>query len=218
MKRILKLVFFYLLLLQNSISFSQSNNPYNQRGIDYMASLSIITNDIRNHTVSDINQTTIDRYSSLIPLQTQASTEMASTIIRTVKSPGFTLSGFIDNSSLSSDAKQSFRDAFLITGERSWNEYQSDLVSKVNAIKNGRLPTDEKELLLSLIAVTYNASPALQGRSGEAICTAFGAEGSGPIPCWVAGAAVGAVVGFRICGVWCALGGAVIGGVVGSMS
>ena len=49
----------------------------------------MISNDVRTKGVNDFNQSTLDYYSNLIPLRTQASTEMASAILKTLKSSNF---------------------------------------------------------------------------------------------------------------------------------
>lgn len=217
MKKIFGFFIAAILLLTNTVSFAQSNNPYNQSGIEYMTSLKMISNDVRTRGVSDFNQSTLDYYSNLIPLRSQATTEMASTILKTVKSSSFNLTNFIDNSTLSVNAKQSLKDVFKSPLGQSWQDYQLGLASKTENIKNGSLQAKEKELLLSIIAITYNATPLQQTNSASTECIAFGEEGSGPIPCWVVGAVVGAVVGNLICGPLCAVGGAIIGGVIGTL-
>jgi hypothetical protein len=217
MKKIINLFIVAILLLTNTGSFAQSNNPYSQRGIDYMTSLRMISDDARTRGVNDFNQSTLDYYSNLIPLRGQATTEMASTILRTVKSSNFTLLNFIDNSTLSVNAKQSLKDIFKAPVGQSRQDYQLGLASKADIIKNGKLQNGEKELLLSVIAITYNATPLQQINSASAECIAFGEGGSGSIPCWVAGATLGAIIGWQICGIWCSLGGAVIGGVIGAL-
>jgi hypothetical protein len=217
MKKIINFFIVALLLLANTGSSAQKSNPYNQSGIDYMTSLRMISNDVKTRGVNDFNQSTLDYYSNLIPLRSQATTEMASTILRTVKSSNFNLTNFIDNTTLSANAKQSLKNVFKGTVGQSWQDYQLGLVSKADNIKNGNLQNGEKELLLSVIAITYNATPLQQTNSASAECIAFGEGGSGPIPCWVVGATVGAIIGWQICGVWCLLGGAVIGGVIGAL-
>ena len=218
MKKIIKFFIVALLLLENTGSFAQKNNPYNQRGVDYITSLKMISNDVRTRGVNDFNQSTLDYYSNLIPLRTQASTEMASTILKTLKSSNFNLMNFIDNSALSANAKQSLKDVFKGPVGQNWQDYQFGLVSKADNIKNGNLQSGEKELLLSIIAITYNATPLQQTNSSSAECIAFGEGGSGPIPCWVVGATIGGIIGNAICGLWCGLGGAIIGGVIGALS
>ncbi|HMI79927.1 MAG TPA: hypothetical protein VK484_14105 [Ferruginibacter sp.] len=221
MKKILNLVFAALLVSVNTVSLAQSNNPYDQRGIDYMSSLQIISNDVKNRGVKDLNQSTLDYYSRKIPLQTQASEEMAGTILRTIKTPGFKLSAFVDNSALSKDAKRAIKDIYTGSRDMAPEAFRAALVSKVDNINEMALASAEKELVLSLAAITYHAvssSDQLRAPDNPSVhCEVFGEGGSAPIPCWVAGTVIGATIGFQICGAWCALGGAVIGGVIGAL-
>ncbi|HMK05390.1 MAG TPA: hypothetical protein VK489_14410 [Ferruginibacter sp.] len=222
MKKNLNLVFTALLLSVNMISMAQSNNPYDQRGVDYMSSMQIISNDVKTRGVKDLSQSTLDYYSGQIPLQTQASAEMAGTILRTIKTPGFNLSAFVDNSALSMGAKHAIKDIYTGSRDQTREAFRTALVTKVDHINGMALAPAEKELVLSLAAITYHAASAgdhLRLNPGEedSPCVVFGGGGSAPIPCWVAGATFGGVAGWLICGPLCALGGAVIGGVIGAI-
>jgi len=222
MKKILNLVFAALFVTVNTVSLAQSNNPYDQRGIDYMSSMQIISNDVKNRGVKDLSQSTLDYYSRKIPLQTQASEEMAGTILRTIKTPGFNLSAFVNNSALSKDAKRAIKDIYTGSRDQSPEAFRTALVAKVDHINEMALPPAEKELVLSLAAITYHAVSSngqlrAPNPGEDSPCVIFGEGGSAPIPCWVAGALAGGMIGASICGLWCGLGGAVIGGVIGAL-
>jgi hypothetical protein len=205
------------------LGFGQANNPYNQKGIDYVNSLSIISGDVKAGKVKEFNEESIRFYTGKIPLKTQANSELAATIVKTIKTPGFSFTKLLSESDLSSASKQFLNDIYFVKKGTSREQYKILLEQKSAAIQLKDIPVKEKELLLSLCAIAYHQNSMAQGRllsAGEPSgnCILSGPEGSGPIDCILGGAILGAILGFKLCGWGCALGGAVIGGIVGAFS
>lgn len=196
--------------------FAQSNNPYNQRGLDYITSVNIISGDFNAGKVKGFTEETIRNYTKIIPLQTQVTMDMVSMIVKSSKGPNYNLEAALKSSSLSSFGKQLYRD--LVNPKKlSLKEFNNVLANKVDEVNKSKLAPAEKEFLLSMIAITYHglaANPVAK----NAECYIETEQGSGTIPCPLAGALVGAAFGFSICGPWCALGGAVVGAILGSLS
>lgn len=209
------------------ISFAQPNNPYNQKGIDYVASVNMIQNDYNAGRARDFNEETLEYYSKSIPLKNQASVEVASAIIKTRSNGTLDFNKFIGGTSLSEISKQTLRDIILNPTALTDAAYKASLTSKADAIAGSNISGSEKELVLSLIAISYNipgnipeSFAALANGRGRG-CWISGPYGEGPgtqAQCIAAGAVVGGVIGWSICGVLCSLGGAIIGGVAGALS
>ena len=185
-------------------SFAQSNNPYNQRGLDYVASIKLITNDYYDGKVKAFNEESINYYSAMIPLQTQTkpSLEMVSSITKGIKNPGFNLAHSIETSPLSEFSKSIISET--------WNIQNSpgtlkELAAEVDKINRSNVSRSEKEDLLSLVAISYNVSSEKLKDSGFA--------GKYPNP---GGLTAGAFFGFIIGGIF-GPGGAVIGMVAGGL-
>ena len=213
----MKTLFYLFVLSFTSITgFAQSNNPYNQRGLDYVSSLDIIANDFNNGKVKEFNEETIAYYSASLPLRGQASTEMAASIFKTLKTPDFSISKFIDESKFSETGKSVCRDIFF--GEKGMSEeaYKERLVSKVDDLNKAELDEAEKETLLSVIAIVYHTQPATQATQRLSCHAALG-DLTTPMSCIAVGAAMGGFLGYTICGPACGIGGAIIGGVVGAI-
>ena len=81
-----------------------------------------------------------------------------------------------------------------------------------------------KELALTIVAMVYNGNGLLQTLKGgpkEPSCYVFGPDGSGVAygsACVFLGAITGAWIGFEMCGVFCMVGGAIVGGIIGALS
>lgn len=207
------------LLIIYQLSISQSNNPYNQNGLDYVASLELIQNDYNQGQVREFNEQTISHYSSAIPLQNQVSMSLVTTIINTRNSTNSNIDSVIDATSLSSFSKNTSKSIYKSSIKLSLEKYKEFLIALVDDINNSSISQNEKKLLLTFTAIAYQtASSTSLGRRG-CIITANGesntAEG---FPCIVVGAIIGGYIGWEICGFWCALGGAVVGGILGSLS
>ncbi len=207
---------FFVLLALNGMA--QDNNPYNKRGIDYYNSLNIISADFNAGKVKEINQESLSKYSRLIPLQNQVSVELASAVVKTIKSPGFTLGELINKSSLSSYAKETVPQLLNVRGV-STAEFRKFLTAKTDEIKMAKISEAEKEILLSFVAISYHSTAAFTGRRGD--CRVEMPNYSGPVSpetCIAAASVAGFFIAFPICGILCGLGGAIIGGVASALS
>lgn len=220
------------LALFTAFTFAQANNPFNQKGIDYVASLVRIQNDYKAGNAKNFSEETLKYYSKSLPLQTQVSVDVASSIINTRNNGNLDFSSFIGKSSLSDLSKKTLTETIFGAKTRTDESYKANITAKIDVIQNSNISAGEKELVLSLMAISYNVA-----RSGSNIyglsqisamqnvrnrgCWISGPYGEGPgsdAQCIAAGALVGGIIGWSICGFWCALGGAIIGGVVGGLS
>ncbi len=200
------------------LCFAQPNNPYDQKGIDYATSVSIVSADFDAGKVKEFNTETLNKYSKMVPLQNQVSMDMVAGITKTLKAPNFSFTGFVNGSSLSAFAKQ-IVPQLLNVKKVSQDEFRKYLAAKVDEIKTAKIDNPERELLLSLTAISYHVHAAGYGRSrGCQIQTPTYSGPAEPETCMVMGATVGGMIGFSLCGFFCGLGGAIIGGVVGALS
>ncbi len=199
------------MLLLSLHSVAQPNNPYNQRGVDYVASLKLITDDIKAGKVKEFSQEALAQYSRAIPLQTQVSPELVAEIIRTIKAPGFNLITFLSNSNLPIFVKRSLNELYQKSQTLGIKEFQEYLVTKTEEVNAGTANSTEKEAVLTNLAFASRAT--------QTNCSIDLGDGTtmpiyGTGWCMVVGAVAGFGVGFGLCGLWCGIGGAVIGAVV----
>lgn len=221
-----KCVFPALLFLLPAGLFAQSNNPYNQSGVDYVNSLAMIKNDFAAGKVTEFSESTLNYYSRSVPLRNQVSVDMAAAIVNNMKNPGFSFANVIDNSTLSGYSRNLLKDIISNESHLDDNGYRANLAVRTNEVLAAGIPATEKEFVLSLVAVAYNiADPvtpdALANGREYGGCWITGPNGSGPgtrAQCIAAGAFLGGVLGYSICGVLCGIGGAIIGGVAGALS
>lgn len=210
----MKTIFILSALVVLSIhSFGQANNPYNQRGIDYVTSLKMISSDYQSGRVTSLNQESIDYYSRTIPLQVTVSTDLVASIVKTIKAPGFNLVDFIGNCKASAFVKKSLIDLYNNSQNLKTRDFHAYLSSAAEAIKASRVSEEEKEIVLTNLAFADNASRSpctIQGGGGGSIPMGTGT-------CAILGAIGGFVTGLEICGIWCGVGGAIIGAVVFSL-
>lgn len=223
MKKILCTAVFILPVM---FSFSQQNNPFNQRGLDYNSSISLIKADLAAGRVKEFSEESLAYYSRKIPLRNQVSSGMAAEILRMIKNPGFSYAEFINNSRLSGLSKKVFTELVRPSRKMNDEEFKALIVKKVEEVKGAGVPETEKETVLSMLAIAYNFvdSPALKdGVDGKpnGPCRIFTDDGSTPGTlgqCIVAGAILGGTFGSMFCGFLCTFGGAVIGGIAAALS
>ncbi|MBC7875067.1 MAG: hypothetical protein H7Y01_13780 [Ferruginibacter sp.] len=210
-------------LLSISLSlFAQPNNSYNQTGIDYVNSLALIHADFNSGKVKEFNEETVNYYSRQVPLKNKASVEMVAAVVNTIRQPGFSYAGVIDKAPLSDFSKNLLKDIIDNKSHLDDKGYRTNLTLKTNEVLSAGLPAQEKELVLSLIAIAYNSVESFTSARGQdGGCWITGPYGSGPgtqNQCIIVGALLGGVIGYTICGFFCALGGAIVGGVIGGLS
>lgn len=194
---------------------AQENNKYNQRGVDFNTSVGMIQADYYAGKVKEFNDETVRKYSKAIPLQNQASMELVTTITKTLKAPNYNFLSEVAKCNLSSYGKQKILGLFR-QKDQTQDDYNKMLSNQASEITKAEISPREKELLLSLVAITYNYVESTH-RTNNATCYITGEDGTSTIPCSLAGAMIGGIIGFQVCGILCALGGAVIGAVLGSI-
>ena len=214
-----------LLVFVSTTLFGQTNNPYDSQGIQYINSLSLIRDDFFAGKATEFNDATLSYYSRQVPLRNKVSVDLAATVVNNMKDPVFSYTTAIDRSSLSGFSKNTLKT--VITNEHHLDNsgYQADLVSRTNDVLTAAIPATEKEFVLSLIAIAYHTadpgSSEVLANGRQRGCWINGPYGSGPgtrEQCIAAGALIGGVIGYSICGILCGLGGAIVGGVAGALS
>ena len=182
---------------------AQSNNPFNSRGVDFLNSFTILTADYQAGKIKSLDQATLDYYSKTLPGRPKATVAMAAAVVDGVKKS--TPEKVIEQSGLSPAAKD-----FLKKSLQS-NSQLDNLVGQVNVSK---LPTNEKEIVLTSMAVTYHLR---KHKDRQQIDPDRCTINDQPASCASVGAGLGIIIGTAICGLPCAVGGALIGGLVGSL-
>ena len=99
------------------------------------------------------------------------------------------------------------------------DQFREFLSKKSTEIKSAMITDQEKEMLLTLVAISYHSSASLSGRHNG--CYVETNTYSGPVhpeTCIAAAATAGFFIALPICGILCGLGGAIIGGVAAALS
>ncbi len=201
-----------------SAAMAQQNNPYNKRGVDYFTSLGIIKADFNAGMVKEINQESINKYAKLLPLQHKASVELSAQIIKTIKAPGFSFEQFVQSANLSDFTKKTLPQ-LLNVKQLSADAWASEMTAKAEAVKTAKISAFEKEFLLTMVAVSYQGAQTGNTYGRPCYIVGNGYQGQvSEITCITAMAAIGFFVGFQICGLWCGLGGMLIGGISAALS
>lgn len=178
---------------------AQNNNAYNKVGVDFVKSLKIIQSDYDNGKIKTIDQKTADYYISIIPSKAEVNSDVISSTVNAMKNSNYTET--VKNSKVSAFSKD-----ILLQSQKN----AADISGLVEKVKNQKLNAAENELVLSSLAITYNLSQT----SALSKCTINGQ--TGPNACQASGALIGLMVGSAICGPFCGIGGAIIGGIFGS--
>lgn len=200
------------------IAAAQKNNPFDQRGVDYFTSLELVVNDINNGVIRQYSDEVIRAYSQKVPLKSQANLQLATEVYKTVHDPSLTVEQFLKQSGISDFAAEMTMQ--LITpAVPAGGHVQDYLVKLVGQINDAGIDKTEKEILLTLAAISYHGQDrSLYSRRGCVIRVSEVSTEIGATACIVAVAAVGAYTGMQICGGPCALGGAIIGGIIGAVA
>lgn len=197
-------------------AFSQSSNPYNDIGKKYFESVNNIVADIQANGFKGNDQKSLDYYASLSSLPVKINPDLAAKIYETNSNKKINPIDIIKNSTLSEQSKEFTLKIILPPSKLSISEATKYFENLGKEIKNSKISEDEKSLNLSLLSITNTASQN-RGHEGEKGCTLESNTGSTwlePWKCVGIGAAVGAYIGWHICGGWCALGGAIVMGVI----
>jgi hypothetical protein len=213
-----KLFVTMVLFLFTFLLKAQENNPYNQVGVDYIASIKLIKEDYNQGKLKDFTKEALEEYSSKLPSKVTVDMDMAANVLSAVKEKKFDFVKSVNESKLSDLSKVVF--IKVVTGGYEFNaeETQGFLVKKVEEIKKSNIDNSEKEFTLAFIAISYNLFSETS-RERECVYTDDqGHEHSGTGACIIVGAGFGYWVGNEICGLWCGVGGAIIGGIAGALS
>lgn len=204
-----KLIFVCATILTAVFATAQSNNPYNQLGLDILTATNAIMKDFSEGKIKDLNQATIDRYyQTLLPGQQAVKLEDVTRITNALK--GLDSKSAIENSGLSKEAK-----AFL------YKSFDSSTTAVVDQVNKSALSTDEKKVLLSYLAINYHIAKSLEAKQPKS--TGKGPDGNydftydeNPVlanfgPETTLWGVLGFIVGYTLCGPWCGVGGAIVG-------
>ena len=214
MKKILLLIVVFFCF---HFSNAQENNPFKQVGIDYVASLKIITKDVKAGKIKDFSKEAIEAYSQKLPLKAAVNMDLVSKVFSSIKAKDFDFAKLVKESSFSESSKDFFVIASVNPGKLDPKKMNQYLINKTDEIKNSDAGDDEKEMVLSFISIAYQLNE-MSMEYNRSNCYISGPEGSGPISCTVAGAIGGGIIGWGICGPLCGLGGVIVGGIIGSLS
>lgn len=212
-----------LSLVLGLVMYGQENNPYNTKGEEFISSLNLIAEDYFNGTVKDFTDESIRIYSSRLPIRHEISMDIVSQVFRTIKSPGFDVFKFIAGTPFSQELKNVFKKVIVLSSSVPMAELKMSLRLLVEEIQRSSISEKERELGLILVSIAHNSdliSHRMKDRP-DVQCYLSGPGGSGVeqgVPCIIAGIATGAIVGWQLCGFWCMLGGAVVGGLIGGLS
>jgi hypothetical protein len=202
----------------------QKNNPFSQRGSDYVTSFNLIKKDYDAGNIKALNEKTIAYYSGKVPLKNELSLETASTVFKTIQSGKTSLSDVLKNAAVSETVKRMTREILFNPKNLNDEQFKDFLVQKNEEIKSAEVADNEKEILFTLSAIAYsirNNQMVGYGRNNHNGCMVVSEEGSGSLSnsgCIGVSMAVGFYIGFHVCGAWCGLGGAIIAGVATAIS
>jgi|GEM_PF-1926691 len=210
-------------LLCVQVTFSQKNNPFAQRGADFVESYNLIKKDYDAGNIKTLNEKTLAYYSAKVPLKNSITIGTATEVFKTIQSGKSSLEEVMKKSSVSDVARKITLE--IVYNPRKLNdaEFSQFLVQKNEDIKNSRISEGEKELLYTFSAIGYSlrteklAGGNVAGKNEAQGCMVTTPDGSGPMSnanCIGIAAVVGGIIGFNACGVLCGLAGAVIAGVV----
>ncbi len=221
MKKVLILLFAGVLLLMNFASIAQNNNPYNQKGIDFMASVKIIKQDYESGKVTGFTDDAISNYSKTLPLKIEkVEPSLVSDVVNAVKVKNLDVTSFVNNSSMSIFAKQTTNDLLSIC--KAPNALVN-LTNKVTQITTSAASVKDKEFALTLTGVLYNyssdyiAKAATNGISTNSASSNNCVYNGEPASCTAVGAMIGTLVGTAVGYSCCGPGGALIGALVGAI-
>ncbi len=124
---------------------AQTNNPYNQQGIDFLSASKVLYKEYQEGKLSAVNQETIDYYfKTLLPNYTGVNLADFNLIVGGLKNTNN--AAIIKNSGYSDEAK-----AFL---QKSLESYS--ITKLVDAVQSSKIDVKEKEDILIVLAINYN--------------------------------------------------------------
>ncbi len=200
--------------------FGQKNNPYNHVGIDYVKSVEIIISDFKKGTIKEFSNEAIQLYSKKLPLKAEVNMDLVANVSSTIKNKGFSLTELITKTDISDNSKSILIKILLNPDKLDVSQMKTYLEHAVDEINKNDISISEKEIVLSLISISYNLFSASEiSRLTNWDCTPELAPGINlPNQCVAAGVIAGGIIGLIACGPLCGIGGAIVGGLVGSLS
>ena len=178
----------------------------------------MINNDYKNGLVKDFTDEAIAKYSVLLPLKFKATVALAADVMKKIKASDFSFQKYLDAAKMSAAAKQTLSDLMLHVQKDVSVDLQKYLINKVTIVRSLKLPDAENEFLLSMFAVLYNrplVAADIPPSGNGSPCYINGIQQEN---CVSVGIVLGGSIGFMLCGPLCGLGGAIVGGLVGSLS
>jgi len=199
-----------------SVSFCQSNNPYNELGIDVAAAYRVIEKDFEEGRLKDIDQLTLDYYFKTV-LSDYPKVKLAefSRIFNTLK--GATNKSIIGNSGYSNEAKVFLNKSLT----------NASITALVEEVKKSQITAVEKQDVLSVLAINYHLiRPLTEKNASKTKGPSMFFETShtdlyntnvdkGTTLIW---GAIGFITGNSICGPTCGIIGGIIGLILGGYS
>jgi hypothetical protein len=196
-----------------SSAFAQSNNPFDQVGIDFIASVRTLDADREKLLAGTLDDEAINTYVNTLPLKVEANPEVIATVTEKVRDPKFDTDEAIEKLSYSEFSKQVLKDVISKSKRSTSKEFGAFVIEKVDAVLVKALDRPEEEAILSKLSILYHISqnPLPNAVNIGCYCN------DQLCPCAVAGGAIGILVGTAICGPLCGFAGAIVGTFVGSL-
>lgn len=208
------IILYLLAIVIWSDSLAQSNNPYNDMGKKYFESVNKIVADIKDNGFKGNDQKSLDYYASLSSLKSKMNPTLAAQLYE-INSKPLNPAEIIKNSTVSQQSKDFTTKIILVPEKLNIGEATKYFENLSREVKNSKLSEDEKSLNLMLISIAnYSSQNRAHGSNGCTIETEHGQRWLEPWECVGIGAAIGAYIGWHICGVWCAVGGGILIGVI----
>jgi hypothetical protein len=204
------------------VTFSQKNNPFAQRGADFVESYNLIKKDYDAGNIKTLNEKTLAYYSAKVPLKNSITIGTATEVFKTIQSGKSSLEEVMKKSSVSEAARKMTLEIAYNPRKLNDAEFSQFLVQKNEDIKNSKISEGEKELLYTFSAIGYSlrteklAGGNVAGKNEAQGCMVTTPDGSGPMSnagCIITAAVLGGMMGFKACGILCGLGGAIVAGV-----
>ena len=186
-----------------------------RKGLLFVSLLSTLSH-INANGFKGNDQKSLDYYASLSSLQLKMNPDLAAKLYEVRNAKVLDVNQIIKNSTVS----QMCQDFTLKILENVSNLNKEDKLKYFEKlskdVKNSKLKEEEKSLNLMLISIA-NTSYESNRNNRDKGCTVEGQYGPQHLDateCVLMGAAIGAYLGWEICGPWCAVGGAVLIGVI----
>ncbi len=207
----------------SSSTQAQPNNPYNRAGTDFVKSAQVIASELKKGNIKNADEATISQIQSSIPTKTQMNPSLAGEIMKNIAQNPLPFSSVLKSSSLKPELQREVSMMLEHLVSSKTEMHKAWLTEKAESYLKTALEKDDKEILLTLVAIMYNADQfgsMARIRCNTSVNGRVVNEGEG-MECAGAATLIGFTLGYTFCGFYCGLGGALIGFVavaVGSIS